>query len=123
MQLTDLLLRRSQACQRFATSAPLAACPGDLDLDQRIESGDPVAYFDALVEAVDGLEAVRDAIDQMLTEPAGAFRHGKGTVGRLKELVARAAAGIELFEQEDRRDGRRRDAAGRHRTEPANHGG
>lgn len=95
-------------------------------MDGRIAAGDPVGYFDALVEAIADLEAVRDEIDNMLVEPAGPFRHGKGSVGRLRELTERAAAGVALFAQ-DGRDGRRpaglRDAtAGQQETLPVNHG-
>lgn len=86
---------------------PLAAWPADTDLDARIEAGDPVAYFDVLVEAIAELEAVRDAIDGLLTVPAEPFQHGKGSVGRLRELADRAAKGIELFETGSGRDGRR----------------
>ena len=84
---------------------PLAAWPAESDLDARVEAGDPVAYFDVLVEAIAELEAVRDAIDCLLTAPAEPFQHGKGSVGRLRELVNRAANGIELFDTGSGRDG------------------
>lgn len=69
-----------------------------------------MAYFDTVVEAIAELEAIRDAIDEMLTDPAGPFVHGKGSVGRLRELAARAAAGVSLFAQGCGRDGNRPDA-------------
>lgn len=86
---------------------PLAAWPADTDLDARIEAGDPVAYFDVVVDAIAELEAVRDAIDCLLTSPGEPFQHGKGSVGRLRELAERAANGIELFDTGSGRDGSR----------------
>lgn len=108
--MTSLLRRRSQACQRCCPTAPLAAWPVEADLDGRITAGDPVAYFDAVVEAIEQLEAVRDALDRLLTDPSGPFVHGKGSAGRLRELAARAAAGNDLFETGSGRDGHRPDA-------------
>lgn len=69
--------------------------------------GDPVAYFDAVVEAIAELESIRDSIDESLTDPAGPFEHGKGSVGRLRELAQRAAMGLSLFDADCGRDGNR----------------
>jgi hypothetical protein len=96
-----------------------------MSIDERLSAGDPVAFFDAVTEAINELQDLRDEMDEALVSRGGALVGGRGSLTRLSELSRRAANGIALFDESNGRIGCRPCAANRsrhHGEAPPSHG-
>jgi hypothetical protein len=92
------LINLAELCVGCPGGAPLAQWDhSHLTLEERASACDPVAFFDALVEAIHDLERVRDELDAALVSDGGPIRAAKGTATRLAELHSRAITGRSLF--------------------------
>jgi hypothetical protein len=94
----DLAVRARVYARTSRPTWPLADwAAAELELDARLEAGDPAALRDAVAEALVALATTADAIDATLARWTGPLVAPVASPGRLHELAARAAAGFELF--------------------------